>query len=264
MLAGQCSLDEIATAHGVNRATLHRHIGHVELSGAKTLEFRNWMAQRAQRRPGAAIERKLARLDESDEATAPSPGQVYRRLYLLEGEALGLLERAKQQDAVRDAVSAIRAAESLLVRISELSGYLKPAQTSVAVGVVVGSEQQDFDGFVTEMLEEIARVAHPRCAKCGEACSLCASELVEPPKSIAEKMARLAAQAKDRYPGGPLSDVDDAEVVEDAQAVETPQTPPRQALPAPCPDGCRCWRCKDKPKQAHGGQIGPISVVGRR
>lgn len=285
LVAGQSSLDELATLYGVSRTSLHQHVAHVEISGEKARAFRTWMTQR-RNRPGAAIEKRMARLDESAEAAPPSQGQILHRLYLLEGEALGLLQRAKQQDAVRDAVSAIRAAESLLVRISELSGFLRTG-TDVNVGVVVADAADDeFDAMVRQLATEMARrhdAPEPSLLDQAESClRMLTTAGPDSPEWSADERERvtrlvewcavvverygtpgeLVSGVLNRYPGGPTAPhdgVDDAEVVSDAEPPAEAQATPQRALPPACRDGCGCWRCAGKPKPSYGIP-GPTSV----
>lgn len=247
IVAGLRSFEEMATLLDSSKSVIDRHLNHIEIKPERARAFRTWLAQRRAKAPGAALERRLTgRLDESAEALAPSPGQVFHRLYELEGAALKLLARADAEGQIRDGISAIRACEALVTRAAELAGLLRTG-TNIAVGVVV-ADDASFDQQVNDLIAAITQQASPACARCGESCSACASEAL-PMGSLEDLQRRKASLARDRGPGG----VVDAEVVEEApdvsEAHRTPPTPPRpKALPAPPhEDACRCWKCADKP-----------------
>lgn len=280
ILIGGASFDELAVLTGASKSAVHRHLSHITVTADRAVAFRTWAQQRAQRQPGAALERKLARLDEAEEAEAPSPGQIFHRLYALEGEALGLLHRAKEQDQVRDAVAAIRASESLLVRISELSGLLGPA-SQVNLAVMNGApDGYDFGEAVRRMrdalITQVDEDGHDLIYQADQALRhLSEADPDGYPADVRRRVDQVALWAQrflDHYgipaeqtggwlpAGSPYAkDAEDAVVVDASTGRVGPSAPPLRALPAPHSDGCRCFSCKDR-EMPSGGVPGPMGV----
>lgn len=202
-----------------------------------------------------------APVSEPELPALPEDASTVDRVEHLLLKTMQVLEQSSRWKDGRLALQAIKEARACLELTARLQGELAQA-AQVNVGVQVnGQGEGDFDAQVNELIAAITAHASPACARCGESCSACLSEAL-PMASLEALHRSKAALARDRAPGGPESDVDDAVVIEDALAVEEPADVPAgpggprwravvhpKALPAPAspggPTGRSSWAPPD-------------------
>lgn len=143
LLAGFMSYIDAEHYFDVSTGTVTRHIEHAYcVDSFDGKEFRKWIAResRVPQTSSASGRRANQLLNELDGMNGPSLEQIFNRMFELEQVALNLMETARLRDDDRGTLEALKAADGLLKRISELSGFLSTAKSTYVVNVI-GSPQ---------------------------------------------------------------------------------------------------------------------------
>lgn len=153
--AGFMSYEDAEKYFDCSSGTVQRHLEHYFCSpGFDAKAFRKYIAREAKVPMTNTSGRRTKQfLNELDGMDAPSLEQIFNRMFELEQVALDLMDRAKLREDPRGELEALKAADGLLKRIAELSGFLSTAKSTYVVNVIGSPQWLGIQGSIMRALD---------------------------------------------------------------------------------------------------------------